>query len=416
MTALHPLVDRLFPLQIEAGFQDALKTLIGSLDDLQDVETRLGAGGGAGSGLSAALLDGSGVGGEGADEDALAAFYGSNSSSSSASDRGTGPGGSSGGGNRFPSIQALFVGDLQETPIRSITSDLVNTLIAVPGIVINSSRTRPKATSIAIKCRNCGHERVIPVPPGYGGASLPRKCGAQQDGGGAVPMGGAGGEGAEELGLQAQPQQARCPLDPYDITADRCRYVDQQTLKLQEHSDGVPTGEMPRHLGLVVERQLADKVSPGTRISAIGIVGTVGGGGAGGSGRGMRGGGNGVKSLYLKVVGVMVQAEGGGRALNTFTPEEEEEMRRMAREPRFFDRLSASVAPSISGDYTTDIKKAITCLLLAGSRKLLPDGVRLRGDINVLMLGDPSTAKSQFLKVSSTTLVVIVVVVVATAM
>jgi DNA replicative helicase MCM subunit Mcm2 (Cdc46/Mcm family) len=45
-----------------------------------------------------------------------------------------------------------------------------------------------------------------------------------------------------------------------------------------------------------------------------------------------------------------------------------------------------------------DIKKAITCLLFGGSKKILPDGMRLRGDINVLLLGDPGTAKSQLLK------------------
>jgi DNA replication licensing factor MCM5 len=44
------------------------------------------------------------------------------------------------------------------------------------------------------------------------------------------------------------------------------------------------------------------------------------------------------------------------------------------------------------------IKKALACQLMGGSRKQLPDGARLRGDINVLMLGDPSTAKSQLLK------------------
>jgi DNA replication licensing factor MCM5 len=45
-----------------------------------------------------------------------------------------------------------------------------------------------------------------------------------------------------------------------------------------------------------------------------------------------------------------------------------------------------------------DIKKAIACLLFGGSKKVLPDGMRLRGDINVLLLGDPGTAKSQLLK------------------
>ena len=217
----------------------------------------------------------------------------------------------------------------------------------------------------------------------------------------------SGGE-VEGLGSAAggAGRDARCPMDPYDIEADKCKYVDQQTLKLQEAPEMVPTGEMPRHLLLVVERNLADRVSPGTRASAIGIVSTVatgggrgrggdgGGGGGGASGRGLA-----VKSLYLRVLGIMVQGEGSGRTQSSFTHDEEEEMRRLSREPRFYDRLAASVAPSISGDYTTDIKKAILCLLVAGSRKVLPDGVRLRGDINVLMLGDPSTAKSQFLKV-----------------
>ena len=48
--------------------------------------------------------------------------------------------------------------------------------------------------------------------------------------------------------------------------------------------------------------------------------------------------------------------------------------------------------------FTPDIKKAIACLLFGGSKKVLPDGMRLRGDINVLLLGDPGTAKSQLLK------------------
>lgn len=48
--------------------------------------------------------------------------------------------------------------------------------------------------------------------------------------------------------------------------------------------------------------------------------------------------------------------------------------------------------------FSVDIKKAVACLLFGGSRKVLPDGMRLRGDINVLLLGDPGTAKSQLLK------------------
>lgn len=86
----------------------------------------------------------------------------------------------------------------------------------------------------------------------------------------------------------------------------------------------------------------------------------------------------------------------------------------MARSEGFYERFAKSVGPSIYGSLGTifrydfhflltvnwyaDIKKAITCLLFGGSKKVLPDGMRLRGDINVLLLGDPGTAKSQLLK------------------
>ena len=70
----------------------------------------------------------------------------------------------------------------------------------------------------------------------------------------------------------------------------------------------------------------------------------------------------------------------------------------LPREPDIYEKIARSIAPQIQGEYTRDLKRAIACLLFGGSRKLLPDGVKLRGDINVLLMGDPSTAKSQFLK------------------
>jgi len=60
-------------------------------------------------------------------------------------------------------------------------------------------------------------------------------------------------------------------LDPYFILPDKCACVDFQTLKLQELPDGLPQGEMPRHLQLYVDRQLCDKVVPGNRVVIHGI-------------------------------------------------------------------------------------------------------------------------------------------------
>ena len=78
------------------------------------------------------------------------------------------------------------------------------------------------------------------------------------------------------------------------------------------------------------------------------------------------------------------------------TAEEEESFRMLAQKPDVYETIAKSIAPSIFG--SEDIKKSISCLLFGGSRKRLPDGLTRRGDINVLLLGDPGTAKSQLLK------------------
>ena len=121
-----------------------------------------------------------------------------------------------------------------------------------------------------------------------------------------------------------------------------------------------------------------------------------------------------LRTPYLRVLGLEIDTDGRGRGARNFTAEEEEEFGEMARGDGFYQRFSSSIAPSIFGSAgsfhsshdqddadarcDTDIKKAIACLLFGGSKKILPDGMRLRGDINVLLLGDPGTAKSQLLK------------------
>merc|ERR1719180_694723 len=101
---------------------------------------------------------------------------------------------------------------------------------------------------------------------------------------------------------------------------------------------------------------------------------------------------------YLRVVGLQVETEGSGRSSSNmaFTQEDEEAFRMLAQKPDVYETVAKSIAPSIFG--SEDIKKSIACLLFGGSRKRLPDGLTRRGDINVLLLGDPGTAKSQLLK------------------
>lgn len=80
------------------------------------------------------------------------------------------------GASSIPDIQVIFRGNLTPTYIRDITADDVNRMVQVPGIVINASRTRAKASKVAIYCPTCGDRRSIPCPPAFGGALLPRRC------------------------------------------------------------------------------------------------------------------------------------------------------------------------------------------------------------------------------------------------
>ncbi|XP_039281657.1 DNA replication licensing factor Mcm5 [Nilaparvata lugens] len=268
-------------------------------------------------------------------------------------------------------IQNTLVTFPTTTPV---TSSIVSQIVKIPGIVVSASGIRAKATKIAIQCRSC--QNVIPdlnIRPGLDGYVLPRKCNTEQAG------------------------RPKCPLDPYFIIPDKCKCVDFQTLKLQELNDSVPQGEMPRHVQLFMDRYLCDKVVPGNRVIIIGIycIKKVNKARQGG-GRGKESSVVGVRSPYLRVVGYKVEAGGIGSTSSTITADEEDYFRRLAASPNIHEKLAQSIAPSIFG--SADIKKALACLLFGGSRKRMPDGLTRRGDINVLLLGDPGTAKSQLLK------------------
>eukprot|EP00069_Balaena_mysticetus_P008747 bmy_01180T0 len=234
-------------------------------------------------------------------------------------------------------------------------------LVKIPGIIIAASGVRAKATRISVQCRSCRNTLTnVAMRPGLEGYALPRKCNTDQAG------------------------RPKCPLDPYFIMPDKCKCVDFQTLKLQELPDAVPHGEMPRHMQLYCDRYLCDKVVPGNRVTIMGIYSIKKFGLT--ASRGRDRGAHAPPS----------SARPGRSFAGAVTPQEEEEFRRLAALPNVYEVISKSIAPSIFGG--TDMKKAIACLLFGGSRKRLPDGLTRRGDINLLMLGDPGTAKSQLLK------------------
>lgn len=261
-------------------------------------------------------------------------------------------------------FQVSLISQQRPISLRELTSDLVGKLIVVPGIVVAVSKPATKALKVVAQCRFCQSKITMYSEPGFSGIDLPRVC---------------------QGGKEVQGTKENCGLDPFVIIGEECDYVDQQTLKVQERPEDVPTGEMPRTVTAVLDKYLVDKVTPGSRVTLVSIFSVFGGVKS-----------SSPKNSYLRVIGIVIDHSEQGRYRNFYTLEDEEEFHAMARDPELIKKIQKSIAPSVFGN--EDIKKALSCLLFGGTRKSLQDGTKLRGDINVLLIGDPSTAKSQFLK------------------
>ena len=154
-------------------------------------------------------------------------------------------------GETAPFFQIHIHSDENPRMIRDLQSNLVGQLVVIPGIITNASRTLIRASNVVVRCGNCGHEKEIKVGLGYGGVSVPRAC-----------------DNAGNPGMDRQ----KCKMDTYRVVTEKCDYIDQQYLKIQEAPELIPTGEMPRTFQLTCDRYLTDKVTPGNRVKIVGIL------------------------------------------------------------------------------------------------------------------------------------------------
>lgn len=276
---------------------------------------------------------------------------------------------------KLPEHQLLLHSNAEDVSIRNLDSLTISRLVRVPGIVIGASVMSSKATSLHLQCRNCGHVQDVHISGGFSGVSLPRICGRFK----------APGDPTE-----------RCPMDPYFVLHEKSKFVDQQIIKLQEAPDQVPVGELPRHVLISADRYLTNRVVPGSRCTVMGIFSIYQNKGS----KNSTSGAVAIRTPYLRATGIQTDIDQTAKGQAIFSEEEEQEFLELSRRPDLYNIMADCIAPSIYGN--RNIKKAIMCLLVGGSKKILPDGMKLRGDINVLLLGDPGTAKSQLLKFAET--------------
>mmetsp|Transcript_7876 Transcript_7876/g.7468 ORF Transcript_7876/g.7468 Transcript_7876/m.7468 type:complete len:808 (-) Transcript_7876:256-2679(-) len=166
------------------------------------------------------------------------------------------------------------------------------------------------------------------------------------------------------------------------------RYKDHQTVTLQEMPERAPMGQLPRSVELILDHDLVDKIKPGDRIQVVGVYRAMASSIFGQSST------SGLFKTVVLVNNILVLGRDSSRL--EFSPEDIREIKTLGKCDNILNILGRSIAPSIHGHDI--IKKALALQLLSGCEKNLANGTHLRGDINILMVGDPSTAKSQLLR------------------
>lgn len=175
---------------------------------------------------------------------------------------------------------------------------------------------------------------------------------------------------------------------PFTLNSEKTVYRNYQKMTLQESPGTVPAGRLPRHREVILLWDLIDSAKPGEEIEVTGIYRN--------NYDAQLNNRNGFPVFATILEANHVVKSHDQLAGFRLTEEDEREIRQLSRDPQIVDKIIASMAPSIYGH--TDIKTAVALSLFGGVSKVAQGKLNIRGDINILLLGDPGTAKSQILK------------------
>ncbi|MHA1781008.1 MAG: minichromosome maintenance protein MCM [Candidatus Thorarchaeota archaeon] len=252
-------------------------------------------------------------------------------------------------------IKFRIVNYPEHVPLRTIRSKHIGRLIHISGIMMRASEVKPLLVEAVFQCRVCGTE-------------IPQ---AQEEGRYTEP-------------LQCDTCQKKTPIK---LLPEKSQFIDWQKVRIQESPEELPPGQMPRSVDVVLEGDIVDLSRPGDLVKVTGILRTA-------PDFSRRGGRLATFNVFVEANGIEI-GEKEFEELD-ITEEEERQIRELADDPYVHERIYASIAPSIHGHEL--IKESIALLLFGGVGKTLPDGTRLRGRSNILVIGDPGTGKSQILK------------------
>ena len=230
-----------------------------------------------------------------------------------------------------------------------VHDDHIGRLVSIKGIVRKATDVRPKVTEAAFECQRCG--TMTYIPQSDGGFQEPHEC-----------------QGCERQG-------------PFRVNFDQSEFVDSQKLRIQESPEGLRGGETPQSIDVDIVDDITGKVSPGDHVTCVGVLHIE-----------QVEQGNEKSAIFdLYMDGVSIAIEDEEFEDMDITEADKREIIELSNRDDIYEAMVDSIAPAIYG-YEEE-KLAMILQLFSGVTKHLPDGSRIRGDLHMLLIGDPGTGK-----------------------
>lgn len=241
--------------------------------------------------------------------------------------------------------------------IRNLRAEDLGKMVAVEGMVRKVTTIRPRMTHAMFVCERCGYNQMVKQGKSY--KNEPLAC--------------TGQEGCSRQATR------------FIIDEKASLYIDTQKIEIQESPEGLRGGAQPERLTAFVEDDLSGLITAGNRITLNGII------------RSAEKASNDkttVFDIYLDVTSIQFEEDAYDDLI--ISEEDEDEILTMSKDPNLYNNIIQSISPSIYG--MTEVKEALALQLFGGCRKEMDDGSVMRGDMHILLIGDPGIAKSQLLR------------------